>query len=176
MFKIKVDSKKAERELEKYAKKVKGLPLLYAEKGAKKGYRACSKLLKKLYRLPQSASQKLERPGIRQVLKRSEELTTEGVAYTVSASAKPISLIRFVQGSKIMPRSTKKRPKRLHVAGVLGKSWATRSAFSGYGRNNNLHVFLKRDGEVERQQLPSTFALLSKKDPQKEISKALDEL
>ena len=172
MFKIKVDAKDTKRELTKLTKEIRSLPLLYAEKGAKKGYRACSKLLRKLYTLPQSSAQKLERPGVRQVLKRGQELTIKGAACTVSASTKPISLIRFVEGDKIMPN-----PKGLRISGVAGKSWKTKSAFSAYGKNNNLHVFLKREGKkkLHKQNLPSAFELLNQEEAQQVINKTFGE-
>ena len=170
------ETRKAETKLRKLSKEIRSLPLLYAEKGAKKGYRACSKLLRKLYSLPQSSSQKLKRPGLRQVLKRGEGLTTKGAICTVSASTKPISLIRFVEGQKIIPYSTQKNPKRLRISGVAGKSWNTKSAFSAYGKNNNLHVFLKREGKKKlyKQNLPSAFELLNQKERQQVINKTLE--
>lgn len=181
MFRVKVDTHKAEQKLKEVSSELKSLPIEYATKGAKKGYRACSKLLRKLYALPQSSSNKLARPGVRQVLKRDEELTNEGVACVVSASTKPLSLIRFVEGNKIIPYSTKKNKRRLKIAGVAGKSWETKSSFSAYGNNNNLHVFLKRknkSGKIKMfsEKLPSAFALLSKDFSQKEISRVLDKL
>ncbi len=181
MVRVKVDSKKAQSGLAKYAKETKALPLIYAETVAKKGYRICSKLLKQLYSLPRSRSwsQKLERPGVRQVLERKRDTYSEGAAFQVWASAKPISMIRFVEGDKIIPRSSSAKNKRLRIEGVLGKNWNVRSSFSAYGKNKNLHVFLRRTshkGKMEAQKLPSAFELLSKESPQAQINKVLEAL
>ena len=181
MVRVKVESKKAQSGLAKYANETKALPLIYAETIAKKGYRICSKILKQLYALPRSRSwsQKLERPGVRQVLERKRDTYSEGAAFQVCASTQPLSLIRFVEGDKIIPRSSSSKNKRLKIDGVFGKSWNVKSSFSAYGKNKNLHVFLRRTShkaKMEVQKFPSAFELLSKEHPQAKINKVLGAL
>ena len=139
MYKIKIKQKKASKELDDFSKQVSKLESNLTEKALDEAHKVSSKILIKHYGLPKKGKRKKTRPSIVQVLRVSH-----GSKDTLEAQDKPLSLIRFVSGSKIMPGRglTNVKKKGLKLYFVPGRTWRTKSAFSGVGRGGNRKLFI----------------------------------
>ena len=160
------------QELKSFADCVARLSSNLSKRALEAGYKESSKQLIKRYGLPEKGFSKKLKPSTSQLLKTNE------VTGTLEAQDEPLSLLRFVVGSKKfrMKNIPVKERKGLTISLFPGTSWKTKKAYSAVA-NGNLHLFnlVKIEGKetTARQIAPSAYNVLTHDGPLHHIKKSL---
>lgn len=157
-------------QLKSFTKGVAGLSSHLPKVALDAGYAESARQLAKRYDLPNAGYSRKSKPSIPQVLR-----TTDSI---LEALDEPISLLRFVSGSKKMRLKGVSIAERkgLKISLFPGICWRTKKAYSANVKGN-MHLFIRRkvDGKyrMKKQNVPSAFNVLTHEAPMKSIEKHL---
>ncbi len=152
------------KELNSFAHCVARLSSNLSKRALEAAHKESSKQLIKHYGLPEKGMSKKMKPSTSQLLKTNE---TTG---TLEAQDAPLSLLRFVVGSKKfrMKNIPVKKRKGLKLSIFPGTYWKTKKAFSAVSKGN-MHLFnrvkIKGKEKTARQTVPSAYNVLTHDEP-----------